>query len=147
LVSRTCGTGFLTRHIAAPLVAMDQSPAMLRIARPRLPNASLVQADALLPPFADRSFDLLLCAHFYGHLGLADRARFVAVAKRIANRVLVIDAALREGVLPEEVQTRILQDGSRHTVYKRFFTSADLIAEWGGGSVLYDGRWFIAVVC
>ena len=64
----------------------------------------------------------------------------------MANRVLIIDAALREDVRPEEVQTRRLLDGSQHTVYKRFFTSAELIAEWGGGSVIHEGRWFVVVM-
>jgi hypothetical protein len=39
----------------------------------------------------------------------------------------------------------VLQDGSHHTVYKRYFTAEQLVAELGGGTVLHAGRWFIAV--
>ena len=39
----------------------------------------------------------------------------------------------------------MLNDGSRHTVYKRFFEPDELVAELGGGTVLHAGRWFVAV--
>jgi hypothetical protein len=32
-----------------------------------------------------------------------------------------------------------------HTVYKRFFSGTELIAELGGGRVLHEGRWFVVV--
>ena len=40
---------------------------------------------------------------------------------------------------------RVLGDGSRHNVYKRFFTASQLAAELGGGETLHEGRWFVAV--
>jgi hypothetical protein len=30
-------------------------------------------------------------------------------------------------------------------VYKRFFTGTGLAGELGGGDVLHEGRWFVAV--
>jgi hypothetical protein len=39
----------------------------------------------------------------------------------------------------------VLNDGSRHTVYKRFFVREELAAELGGSRVLHAGRWFVAV--
>jgi hypothetical protein len=30
-------------------------------------------------------------------------------------------------------------------VFKRYFTADQLVAEMGGGDVLMDGRWFVAV--
>jgi hypothetical protein len=39
----------------------------------------------------------------------------------------------------------VLSDGSQWSVYKRFFTPAGLLAELGGGDVLYAGRWFLVV--
>ena len=68
-----CGTGFLTRHLRGEVVGLDQSEAMLRIARERAPAATFLQGDALALPFADESFERVLTAHFYGHLGEADR--------------------------------------------------------------------------
>jgi ubiquinone/menaquinone biosynthesis C-methylase UbiE len=140
-----CGTGFLTQHIPGQVVAVDQSLAMLRIAR-RMPGGRVLQGDALRLPFRAREFECLMAAHFYGHLDLEMRARFLAEARRVADRVLVIDAAWRDEVQPEEVQERVLQDGSRHTVYKRYFTPKQLTAELGGARVLHAGRWFVAVM-
>ncbi len=39
----------------------------------------------------------------------------------------------------------MLNDGSRWRVYKRFFTAEALASELGGGRVLHEGRWFVAV--
>jgi hypothetical protein len=50
-----------------------------------------------------------------------------------------------EGEPAEDWQERILSDGSRHRVYKRWFTGPGLAEELGGGSVLFAGRWFVAV--
>ena len=57
----------------------------------------------------------------------------------------MIDSALREEVWPEETQMRVLSDGSRHEVYKRYFTGEGLAKELGGGKVLFSGTWFMAV--
>ena len=59
---------------------------------------------------------------------------------------MIIDAAARKDVPAEEHQERVLSDGSRHAVYKRYFTPERLIAELGRGRTLHDGRWFVAVL-
>jgi ubiquinone/menaquinone biosynthesis C-methylase UbiE len=141
-----CGTGFLTRHLRANVVAMDQSPRMLKIARERLHPVRLVQGDGLALPFRSGSFECLCTSHFYGHLRAPERERFLAEARRVAQRVLIIDAGLHGQFGPEEVQQRVLKDGSRHSVYKRYFVPEQLIAELGGGQVLHAGRWFVAVL-
>ncbi len=141
-----CGTGFLTRHLSGEIVGLDQSSAMLAIVSERLPDAAFVEADALEPlPFPDRSFDRVVTGHFYGHLQPAERARFVAEARRVARELVVVDSALREDVQPESIQERVLDDGSRWEVYKRYFGPQELVAELGGGRVLHAGRWFVAV--
>jgi len=63
-----CGTGFLTRHLRGDVVGVDQSPAMVEVASARLPDARLVQGDAVPLPFADGAFDRVFTGHFYGHL-------------------------------------------------------------------------------
>jgi ubiquinone/menaquinone biosynthesis C-methylase UbiE len=141
-----CGTGFLTRDLGGCVVALDHSPGMLEVARERLPAAAFVQGDAFRLPFPDGSFDYLLTGHFYGHLAAEDRQRFLAEARRVAAQTLIVDAALRDEVQSEEWQERVLNDGSRHTVYKRYFTPERLLAELGGGRVLHAGRWFVAVL-
>jgi hypothetical protein len=65
----------------------------------------------------------------------------------VADELVVVDSALRNGVEAEEWQERRLRDGSRHRVYKRYLTADGLAAELGGGEVLMQGRWFIAVRC
>jgi demethylmenaquinone methyltransferase/2-methoxy-6-polyprenyl-1,4-benzoquinol methylase len=140
-----CGTGFLTRHLRGEVVGVDQSPAMVDVASARLPDARLVQGDAVPLPFADGAFDRVFTGHFYGHLLPDERERFVAEARRVAPELVVVDSALHDGVEPEEWQERVLNDGTRHTVYKRYFRGTELADELGGGAVLHDGRWFVAV--
>jgi len=146
ILDAACGTGFLTRHLPGRVAATDQSAAMLQVARARLPQALVVQADAFQLPFPEGAFDCLSSGHFYGHLQVPSRERFLAEARRLARQILIIDAAWREEVLPEAMQERKLNDGSRHAVFKRYFTPAQLQAELGGGKVLHSGRWFVAVL-
>jgi ubiquinone/menaquinone biosynthesis C-methylase UbiE len=143
ILDAACGTGFLTRHLPGDVTALDQSAAMVEIARGRRPDAAYAVGDALALPFPDRSFDLVFTAHFYGHLREPDGARFLAEARRVAPRLVVVDTALHEGAEPEEMQERTLRDGSRHRVYKRYFT-ADGLAEELGGEPLFRGTWYVA---
>jgi ubiquinone/menaquinone biosynthesis C-methylase UbiE len=140
-----CGTGFLTRHLRGRVVGLDQSPNMVALAAARIPQASIVQGDAVPLPFADGAFDVLLTAHFYGHLLEGERTRFLAEARRVAGSLVVVDSALHDGVEPEQWQLRTLADGTTHRVYKRYFRADQLAAELGGGRTLMDGRWFVAV--
>lgn len=146
-VSRTldvaCGSGFLTRHLRGVVVGADQSPAMVALAQSRLPQGVATVADALSLPFADNAFDRVLTGHFYGHLPADERQAFLTEARRVAGELLIIDSALRPGVEPEQWQERILNDGSRHCVYKRYLSGQQLAAELGG-RVLFDGTWFVA---
>jgi ubiquinone/menaquinone biosynthesis C-methylase UbiE len=118
---------------------------MLEIASRRLPNASVVRGDALRLPFADASFERVATMSFHGHLEDGDRRQFLAEARRVADELVVVDAALRPDVEPEQLEERALADGSRWTVYKRYFAAEGLRAELGGGEILYAGRWFVAV--
>jgi ubiquinone/menaquinone biosynthesis C-methylase UbiE len=140
-----CGTGFLTRHLPGELVGLDASGAMLSIAEDRAPWATFVEGDATALAFPDRSFGRVFTAHFYGHLEGSERTDFLAEARRIAPELVIVDSALRDDVEPEERQERILDDGSRWTVYKRYFSASGLVSELGGGRVLHAGRWFVAV--
>jgi len=79
------------------VVGLDQSAAMLDIARGRVPWADFVRGDALNMPFAEGSFDRVFSSNFYG---------------------------------------------SRHMIYRRYFT-AEGLAEELGGRILFAGRWFV----
>jgi ubiquinone/menaquinone biosynthesis C-methylase UbiE len=140
-----CGTGFVTRFLPGEVVGLDQSGAMLEVAREQAPNATYVAGDGLDLPFEDGSFERVFTSHFYGHLEADEQDRFLAEARRVAPELVVFDAALHGGHARAEQQDRILNDGSRWTVYKRFFTGDALLAELGGGTVLQEGRWFVLV--
>jgi demethylmenaquinone methyltransferase/2-methoxy-6-polyprenyl-1,4-benzoquinol methylase len=140
-----CGTGFLTRHLHGEVVGLDQSAAMLAIARERVPTGEFVQGDALALPFEDGSFDRVFTGHFYGHLEPGVREAFLLEARRVAAELVVVDSAVRADRQDQERQERVLNDGSRWEVYKRYFTGAGLAAELGGGEVLHEGRWFVVV--
>jgi ubiquinone/menaquinone biosynthesis C-methylase UbiE len=140
-----CGTGFLTRHLRGEVTGLDQSASMVEVAAGRIAHARIVHGDAVPLPFADGEFERVFTSHFYGHLLPAERESFLAEARRVAGQIVIVDSALRHGVDPEEWQERVLNDGSRHRVYKRFFTGPELAAELGGGEILHTGRWFVAV--
>ncbi len=138
-----CGTGIFTSALRGDVLGVDQSSAMLEIARKRCPGARFVLGDALELPFEDGSFDLVFSSHFYGHLRPKERARFLRQAGRVADSLVVVENALRPRLRRETVQRRALSDGSRHRIYKRFFTASDLAAELEAG-VLFEGEWFVA---
>jgi ubiquinone/menaquinone biosynthesis C-methylase UbiE len=140
-----CGTGFLTRHLPGAVTGLDHSERMLAIARERRPDGRFVTGDALALPFAEGEFERVTAGHFYGHLDVAGRARFVAEAARVGHELVVIDSHIQPGHEAEEWQERTLNDGSTHTVYKRYFTGPALADELDGGEVLLDGDWFVVV--
>jgi ubiquinone/menaquinone biosynthesis C-methylase UbiE len=140
-----CGTGFLTRHLPGAIVGLDQSESMLEEARRQAPNATYVPGDALSLPFEDGSFERVFTGHFYGHLEKPERDAFLREARRVAPELLVVDSAIQQPGVDEEWQERILNDGTRWEVYKRYFAPGELAAELGGGSTAFAGRWFVAV--
>jgi demethylmenaquinone methyltransferase/2-methoxy-6-polyprenyl-1,4-benzoquinol methylase len=140
-----CGTGFLTQHLRGEITGLDQSAAMLELARAKVPHGHFVQGDALALPFDDNSFGRLVTSFFYGHLEEDNRTVFLAEARRVAGELVVVDSALHESVEPVDWQERVLNDGSRWQVYKRYFDPDRLAEELGGGRTLFAGRWFVAV--
>jgi SAM-dependent methyltransferase len=138
-----CGTGFLTRHLRGFVVGIDQSPSMAAIAKSRMSEGAALIGDGLRLAVADHSFNRVFTGHFYGHLPPVERAAFLAEARRVAGELVVVDSARRPGVEPEQWQERVLNDDSRHRVYKRYF-SGDQLAEEIGGQTLLDGQWFVA---
>ncbi len=140
-----CGTGFLTRELPGTLTGLDQSERMLAIARRRLPDATFVRGDALAVPFLEGSFDRVFTAHFYGHLEARERECFLGEARRVAPELILVDSATRPEHPRVQWQRRVLNDGSSYQVYKRYFRAGDLADELGGGDVLHESRWFVAI--
>lgn len=137
-----CGTGYLSRGLPGDLTLLDQSRAMVEIAGGRIPHARVMQGEAIPLPFGDGAFERIVCGHFYGHLQPDEARAFAAEARRVAGEWVVVDSA---GPEPREAwDERALDDGSRHAVYKRWFTGESLADELGG-EVLHAGRWFVVV--
>ena len=139
-----CGTGFLTRHLRGDVVGLDASERMLAIAQERVPGARFVQGDALTLPFDAHAFERVFASYFYCHLEAEDRARFLAESRRVADKLIVVGSVLREGDAAERWEERVLENGSRWTVFKRCFTGSDLADELHG-ELVHRSRYFLVV--
>lgn len=140
-----CGTGFLTRHLRGDVVGLDQSERMLSVAREQASDARFVHGDALDLPFEDGEFDRVFTSYFYCHLEADDRVRFLAEAKRVAQELVIVASVPGAEDPLERYEERVLNNGSRWTVFKRVFTGDGLVDELEGGEVLHEGRWFVVV--
>lgn len=72
-----CGTGRITTLLAAlghDVVATDITPAMLAVARQKLPTIDFRVADLLDLPFDDGTFDVVTCSLALAHLETPDAA-------------------------------------------------------------------------
>ena len=84
LLDVCCGAGYLTAEaVAQGIVAtgVDIAPAMVELARSRLPGAEFRIGDAEALDFGDATFDAVACA--FGMLHLAEPERAVAEAFRV----------------------------------------------------------------
>ena len=139
-----CGTGFFTQHLGSEVTGLDQSEAMLKVARERVPWAEFVRGDAFRMPFAERSFGRIFASFFYGLLPLEDRGRFLDEARRVGDELILVEPT------PEWVpsgraegwEERGLSDGSRYEIYRRYFT-AETFTEELDGRILFAGRWMV----
>ena len=90
-----------TRNISAEMVGVDCSPAILEIARGAVsgfPEIRLLRADALQPPFPDKSFDFVLCSLVLHHVPPQHAAQFLRGLGALC-RCGVIVSDLRRGRL------------------------------------------------
>ncbi len=72
--------------------------------------------------------------------------RFLAEARRVASELVIVGSVRREGIPTVRWEERILNDGSRWEVYKRYFEPALLLYELGGGRVLFEYPEFFVMV-
>ena len=140
-----CGTGYLTRFLEGPVVGVDFSHRMLQQAAHRHAAQAYVRGDALSLPFGEGSFDRVFSSHFYGRLEKDDRLRFLDEARRVAPSFVVVDSPFQADRAAEGPQERELLDGTRYTIYKKYFRPDELVDELGGGRVLLSTSWFLAV--
>jgi ubiquinone/menaquinone biosynthesis C-methylase UbiE len=139
-----CGTGFMTRRLRGEVTGLDQSDAMLGVAREQVPAATFVHGDALDLPFGDGAFGRVFSSYFYCHLEDEDRARFLDEARRVAPELVIVGSRIQPGEQGQRWDERVLNDGSRWQVFKRVFVPEELAAELGG-RVLHENRYFVMV--
>ena len=139
-----CGTGFLTQHLGSEVTGLDQSEAMLEVARGRVPWAEFVCGDAFRMPFAENSFDRVFASFFYGLLPLGDRGHFLEEARRVGEELILVEPTPKwvPSGRAEGWEERGLSDGSRYEIYRRYFT-AHTFAEELDGRILFAGRWMV----
>lgn len=139
-----CGTAVWTQFLRGTVVAMDQSAAMLEIARTRVPEAALVRALVPSMPFIDDSFDRVFTANFYGLLRAPERALFLADVSRIARELIVVDLRSDDDAPMEGIEERSIGTDETYRIFRRRFTPRGLSDELGG-ELMYSGRYFLAV--
>ena len=88
IVDLGCGPGTVLSRLARrrpdlSLTGVDIDPAMLKIARRRLPRARLLQSSIDAVPLDDQSADLVLCSMVFHHLPSTVKQRALGEARRI----------------------------------------------------------------
>jgi len=137
-----CGTGFMTRRLGGVVTGLDQSDAMLDVAREQVPDATFVQGDALELPFDDGAFERLFSSYFYCHLEEVDRVRFLSEARRVAPELVIVGSRLQPDEQAARWDERVLSDGTRWRVFKRVF-DPEALAQELGGRVLHESHYFV----
>ncbi|XVV11053.1 class I SAM-dependent methyltransferase [Actinoplanes sp. CA-131856] len=147
------GTGWWTRRLARhaqQVTAVDAAPETLAIneASVQAGNVRYVTADIFSwePPAA--AFDVVFFSYWLSHVPadrLAGFQRQVSAALRPGGRVFVIDS-YHTRRLPDDKQQRVLNDGRRFEVIKRYWQPGELeaIPQWrltarvtAGRSIVY----------
>ena len=95
-------------------------------------------------PFEDGSFERVFASYFYCHLEEEERLHFLVEARRVAAELVLVASVRKEGVEPARWEERVLSDGTRWQVYKRYFEPESLAAELGG-EVLFQNQRFVVV--
>jgi SAM-dependent methyltransferase len=129
-----CGTGLWTRHLVGHdthVTAVDSAAEMILLNQGRVAApVSYVHADVFTwtPPPA--SFDVCFFGYWLSHVPDDRLAGFwsqVAAALRPGGRVFLVDSYHPEPAAGH-IQQRVLNDGRRFTVVKRFWQPAELAA-------------------
>jgi hypothetical protein len=139
------GPGSYTSVLPGKGVALDQSAAALGVLRSRVARVPVIRADALRLPLHDQSVACVFATHIYGILGEPDRDVLLHEARRVAHRIVVLDAGRPAGVPAEQWQRRSSGlDQQFYRVLRQHFDARELADEIGG-EVLFAGRFYVLV--
>ena len=82
-----CGIGLLTQRLRPLLTDVwGIDPSISSLGQAAAPGGRLVAADGLRTPFADETFDLVICVCVLHHVPVGRRAAFLGEAARITRR-------------------------------------------------------------
>ena len=117
----------------------------LRVLRSRVSRVPVIRADALRLPLRDQSVVCVFATHIYGILSEPDRNMLLREARRVARRIVVLDAGRPAGVPAEQWQRRSSGlDQQLYNVLRQHFDAREL-AEEIGGQVLFAGHFYVLV--
>lgn len=128
------GTGWWTERLARQsrhVTAVDANEETLALNRRKTEgrgNVTYLTADLFEWTWPAAAFDVVFFAYWFSHVpedGLARFVREVSSALRPGGRVFVIDSYHHKR-LPDDRQQRILNDGRRFEVVKRYWQPAEL---------------------
>jgi demethylmenaquinone methyltransferase/2-methoxy-6-polyprenyl-1,4-benzoquinol methylase len=141
-----CGTGLWTHHLVrhgGRVTAVDASAEMIARNRARVGGGvTYVRADIFAWPPPAHRFDVCFFAYWLSHVPGGRLAQFwatVAAALRPGGRVFLVDS-YQPSALPGHTQERVLDDGRRFTVVKRFWQPAELTAHAATAGFALDAR-------
>jgi ubiquinone/menaquinone biosynthesis C-methylase UbiE len=142
LIDIACGSGFWMLSYArncSRITLLDQSEKMLkeckkRVEKLRLINlVNFIQGDFLEVMLEDSTFDSALVGFLLSHLTIEQEKFFFLKLKRILKsngQLMIIDGAWNDErqkyTKRESIQERVLNDGRRFKIYKRYFEKSDL---------------------
>jgi hypothetical protein len=70
---------------------------------------------------------------------------FLSEVRRVAPTFVVLDSPFQSDRPAEGERERVLLDGSKYVIYKKYFRPEELVDELGGGRVVLSTSWFLAV--
>ncbi|MBI4765323.1 MAG: class I SAM-dependent methyltransferase [Deltaproteobacteria bacterium] len=147
-------------HHCATVLLVDQSLKMLKESRERArqngleDRCSFLQTDIFNYDWAGHQFDTVLVGFFISHLTAEEESLFfskVCDALKPSGKLLILDSTWSQERAKtrnkEGEQARKLNDGTEFTIYKKYFTLADIETLGKKFRLTFDVHYFGRTFC